>query len=93
VVEGIVTLPVFPSTALPGGYPLTEPVAVTGFPCARFVPGGGVTTPPAMLTCPVSRRSIEDAPTETVCTPEALVHAPFQYWKLRASSEIVTCCV
>jgi hypothetical protein len=68
-------------------------VAVTGLPCARFVVGGGVTTPPPMLTCPVSGRSVEDAPTETVFTPGALVHTPFQYWKLRAQRDRHVLCL
>jgi hypothetical protein len=68
-------------------------VAVTGLQCARFVVGGGVTTPPPMLTCLVSGRSVEDAPTETVFTPGALVHTPFQYWKVRAQRDRHVLCL
>ena len=48
------------------------------------------TPPPPTVTAPVSRMSREDAPTRIWLLPEALVQAPFQYWKLRASSVTVT---
>src|SRR6266545_2389476 len=46
-----------------------------------------------MVTWPVSRRSRDEAPTEMVYVPPAVVQPLLQYWKLRAASVTVTCWV
>src|SRR5690349_9113215 len=43
-----------------------------------------------MVTEPVSRMSREEEPTMIWWAPLAVLHDPFQYWKLRASRVTVT---